>query len=120
GVLSYSITGGNALGIFAINSATGAITVANNANLNRESVASLVLTIGVSDNGPGATRTDTAQVTININDVNEFDPVLNDATFSLAENSANSTSVGTVAATDADATDGGLTYSITGGNALGS
>ena len=43
--LSYSITGGNTLGNFAINSTTGAITVADNTNLDREQAASVVLTV---------------------------------------------------------------------------
>jgi len=76
------------------------------------------LTVQVSDGGPGTVRTDTATVTINVTDVNEFDPVLSDATFSVAENSVNGTSAGTVTATDEDATKT-LSYSITGGNTLG-
>ena len=115
---SYSITAGNGLGFFAINSATGEITVANNANLDRESVASVTLTVQVSDGGPGTARTDSTALTINVTDVNEFDPVLNDATFSIAENLANESSVGSVTATDADATKTFI-YSITAGNSLG-
>ncbi len=116
--ISYSITAGNSLGIFAINSATGAITIADNTNLDRESFASVTLTVQVSDGGPGTARTDTAAVTIGVTDLNEFDPVLDDATFSIAENSANNTSVGTVTASDSDATRN-FSYSITAGNSLG-
>ena len=116
--LSYSIVAGNGLGIFSINSSTGTIKIANNANLDREAVASVTLTVQVSDSGPGTARTDTAAVTINVTDVNEFDPVLNEATFSIAENSANGTSVGTVSASDSDATKS-FNYSIMAGNGLG-
>ena len=70
---SYSITAGNSLGIFQINSTTGAITVANNANLNREAVTSVALTVQVSDGGPGTARTDTATVTINITEIPVLD-----------------------------------------------
>jgi hypothetical protein len=116
--LVYSITAGNGLGLFAINSTTGAITVANSAALNRESLGSVTLTIRVTDSGPGVARTDTANVTINLLDVNEFSPVLDDATFNVVENSANGSVIGTMAGTDADATKA-LAYSIIAGNELG-
>ena len=115
GGLSYSITGGNSLGIFAINSSTGEITVADQTNLDRELIPSVTLTVQVSDGGPGSARTEAATVTINLIDVNEFDPVLNDVSLSIAENSANGSSIGTLTATDADATKT-LSYSITAGN----
>ena len=68
--------------------------------LTEKPTASFALTVQVSD----GTNTDTATITVNVTDVNEFTPVANDATVALAENSANGTSVHTVVATDADAT----------------
>ncbi|NNK02578.1 MAG: DUF4347 domain-containing protein, partial [Desulfatitalea sp.] len=112
--LTYSITAGNADGIFSIDANTGEITITDNTNLDRESTASYALTVQVSD----GTDTDDAAITINVNDVNEFAPVANDATVPLAENAPNGTSVHTVAASDADAT-ASLTYAITAGNAAG-
>ena len=112
--LTYSITAGNGAGVFTIDANTGEITVLDNTNLNRENVASFALTVQVSD----GTNTDTATITVNVTDVNEFTPVANDATVSLAENSANTTSVHTVVATDADPS-ATLTYSITAGNGAG-
>ena len=112
--LTYSITAGNGAGVFTIDANTGEITVVDNTNLNRENVASFALTVQVSD----GTNTDTATITVNVTDVNEFTPVANDATVSLAENSANTTSVHTVVATDADPS-ATLTYSITAGNGAG-
>ena len=52
-----------------------------------------------------------------VEDVNEA-PVANNATFVVAENSANGTAVGTVTATDPDqpSPNNALTYAITGGN----
>jgi len=47
--LTYSITAGNATGAFAINAATGQITVANAAAL--ASLSSVVLTVRATDNG---------------------------------------------------------------------
>jgi len=108
---TYSITAGNGDGIFAINSATGEITVTDNSNLNYESATSYGLTVQVEDAGG---LTDTAAITVNVTGVNES-PTADDAALTVAENSANGTVVGTVAATDPDAGDT-RTYSITAGN----
>jgi len=113
-MLTYSITGGNTGGAFAIDTGTGEITVANGAVLDFETTPSFALTVEVTDSGG---LTDTASVTINVNDVNEG-PTAGNASFSLPENSPIGTSVGTVLATDPDAADT-LTYSITGGNTGG-
>lgn len=112
--LTYAITGGNALGVFAINATNGQITILDNTNLNFEVTPSFALTVTVTDAG---LLSDTATMTVNLTNVNEA-PVVNDQTFSVAENSPNTTVVGTVAATDVDVPDT-LTYAITGGNALG-
>jgi hypothetical protein len=66
--LTYSITGGTGMGVFAINPATGLITVANSAALDFETTPSFTLTV-LADDGFG--NTDTAQVTINLTNVNE-------------------------------------------------
>jgi len=70
--LTYSITAGNGLGGFAINAATGQITVANSAALDFETTPSFALTVQASD----GTLTDTAMITVNLNDINEA-PVAN-------------------------------------------
>jgi cadherin domain-containing protein/FIMAH domain-containing protein len=117
--LTYSITGGNTGGAFAINSSTGQITVANSAALNFEATPSFSLSVMVADDG-SPVGSDSATVTISLNDVNE-NPVFTSAgPFSLAENSANGTSVGSVSATDEDAGQTAtLSFSITGGNTNG-
>ena len=46
--------------------------------------------------GQLGTNTDTANITLNVTDINEFAPVAADDTVSLAENAANGTSVHTV------------------------
>jgi hypothetical protein len=112
--LNYSITGGNADGVFTIDANTGQITIADNTILDRETTASYGLTVEVSD----GTNTDSATITVNVGDINEFAPVANDATVGINEDAANGTAVHSVVATDADAT-ANLTYSITGGNADG-
>ncbi|MCP4307890.1 MAG: tandem-95 repeat protein, partial [bacterium] len=109
--LTYSITAGNALGLFAIDAATGAITLAQ--DVDDDEVASYDLTVLVSD---GIGGSDTATVTVTIDPVND-DPVVDDQAFNIAEESLTGAAVGTVVASDVDGPP--LTYSITAGNALG-
>ena len=74
--LTYSITAGNGVGIFSINSSTGEITVGDNTNLDYETSTQHVLTVRASD----GTGTDTASVTIDVNNLNDNDPLINDVT----------------------------------------
>ena len=117
--LTYSITGGNASGAFAINASTGAITVADYTKLDYETTPTFNLTVQASD----GVNSDTAVVTVNLNNLNDNNPRIDDATTSLAENSANGTSVYNVnefyTTNDTDLDGQPLTYSITGGNASG-
>lgn len=112
--ITYSITAGNTGGAFAINPATGQITVNSSAVLNRESISSFTLTVQASD----GTLTDTATITINLNDVDEFDvgaiTDTNGGINSVNENATAGTLVGiTASASDADATINTITYSLT-------
>ena len=106
---TFTITAGNLLGIYAIDN-NGQITVADNTNLNYENVNNAILTIEVED---AQGLTDTATITINVNNVNEA-PVINDNGTTLAENSSNGTVVGTITGYDPDLL-AILSYSITGG-----
>ena len=113
--LTYAITGGDTGGAFAINSTTGEITVAS--ALDFETTDEYTLEVTVTDGG-SPSQTSTATLTITVTDVNEA-PTASDAPFSVAENSATGTAVGTVVATDPDLaslSNGTLMYTITGGN----
>ena len=66
----WSITAGNDAGIFAINSGTGVVTVADNTNLDYETTTSYDITFSISD----GTAADTEVVTITITDVNDNAP----------------------------------------------
>ena len=68
--ITYSITGGNTSGAFAINAGTGEITVVNSAALDFEANPSFTLTVSASD----GSLADTAAVTINLTDQNEAPP----------------------------------------------
>ncbi|MDE0471069.1 MAG: cadherin repeat domain-containing protein, partial [Ekhidna sp.] len=112
--LTFAITSGNLGDAFAINAGTGAITVAG--TLDHETTAAYTLTVQVSD----GTATAEAEITIDITDVNEA-PMIDanqNRTFSVAENAANGTAVGTVSAEDEDKGDE-LTFSIANGNTNG-
>ena len=87
--ISYSITGGNADGAFAID-ANGQITVANGSLLDHETAPSRTLTVTVTD---AAGLTDTATVTVGVTDVNEA-PTAADASFTIAENAGTNAVVG--------------------------
>ncbi len=116
GNLTFNILSGNTGGAFTIandGSNNGLITVANNSQLDFETNQSFTLGIRVSD----GTLEDTANVTININNLFDEAPVVSDATFFVAQNSPNGVIVGTAAATDVELANGdSLTYAITGGN----
>ncbi|QDU75025.1 Cadherin domain protein [Bremerella volcania] len=124
--LTYSITGIDSgfEGTFAINASTGAITVADTANLNFENKTSFTVEVQVIDSKGdglgGAGLVTTQNITINVNDVNEAPVFAQDPyTLTVEENSTNPTVVsgGPIVATDVDADDQGtnLTYAITGG-----
>ena len=119
--LIYTITAGNSDPdsdsnlAFAINPNTGTITVNDSGDLDYETTPQFNLEVKVTDAGG---LSDTGAVTVALTNVDEPGnerPEAQDATFTLPENSPNSTAVGTVTATDIDAGDT-LTYAITGGN----
>ncbi|GET27458.1 cellulosome anchoring protein [Prolixibacter sp. NT017] len=91
---------GDANDAFAIDASTGEITVNDADDLDREANASLIIQVTVSD---GANTSSAENVTINLNDVNDVIPVVDTGqSFSIAENSANGTVVGTATASDGD------------------
>ncbi|MDM8160382.1 cadherin domain-containing protein [Labilibaculum sp. K2S] len=115
---SWTETGGTGASIFEINASTGAITVTDNSGIDYETTTSYSYTVTVSD---GINTSAAEIITINITDINDVIPVITASqSFSVNEDASNTTSVGTVLATDGDASL--TTYSswtITGGNADG-
>ncbi len=71
--LTYSIVGGNTNGAFAINAATGQLSVANASAMNFEATPLFNLTIRATDNGDPALFSE-ANVTVNLGDVDEPPP----------------------------------------------
>ncbi|WHZ26464.1 MAG: hypothetical protein OJF51_001259 [Nitrospira sp.] len=105
---SYSLTD-TAGGRFAIDRATGVLTVANGSLLDYESAPSHSVTVRVTDSG-GLTYDKT--FTITLTDVNEAPTSLSLSGTTVAENAANGTVVGTVTGTDPDSGDT-QSYSLT-------
>jgi len=112
--LTYSIVGGNDAGAFAINSRTGWITVVDQEPLDFEVTPTFALTVRVADDGEPV-MSSSATVTIDLTDVNEAAVFTESGPFSVEENSAFGTLVGTVRAVDQDHGQT-LHYLIVGGN----
>ncbi|WOQ15242.1 beta strand repeat-containing protein [Aeromonas media] len=112
--VTYSLSG-NPGGLFAIDPATGVVTVA--AAIDREALGASVNIEVTAISADGSSQAQT--FTIAINDVDEFDVTTptdtNAATNAVDENIAIGTLVGVTAfASDADATTNAVTYSLSG------
>ena len=110
GALTYAITAGNAAGAFALNTGTGALTLAK--TLDRATTSSYSLTLTASD-AAGATAT--ATVAISVTSAGPR-PVFGSASyaFSVAQTVTIGTRIGTVTATHPDGAT--VVYDITAGN----
>lgn len=99
----WTITSGNTGGAFSISGNTGTnnatIRVNNSSQLDFEVTQTFNLQVTVSD---GVNTSSAAAVTVNVSNVNDVAPVVTAATLDVDENAGNGTTVGTVAATDAD------------------
>ncbi|MCP4689449.1 MAG: hypothetical protein GY859_15450, partial [Desulfobacterales bacterium] len=106
--ITYEILSGNEDGAFALNAATGALTVYDAGRLDYETTPVYSLRVQVSD-GENAPEAD---ITINITDVDENELTLHAQTLHLSENSAAGAVVGIVTASG----QGSFTYEILSGN----
>jgi hypothetical protein len=110
--VSYSLAGGDPNGQFAINSVSGQLTVAK-ATIDFETKSQYALQVKAQDNGnPANSRT--ANITVNIANLNEAPTFLLPTTFTIPENRPNGTVVGTVRTIDPEGH--AVTYSIMAGN----
>ena len=110
--ITYTLTAGNTGNAFAINSATGEITVNDSTQLNFETTPSYNLEVTASD----GTLSDTAIITINLNDLNESPTALNLSNSTVDEgiDTSSGYAIGALSSFDPDAGDS-ATYSIVGG-----
>ena len=117
GISRYRIASGNDDNLFTIGRNSGELRLAEEATIDFEQTQQFILEVSAADDGLGNIQS-IQQITININDVNEFNPVISNATGSVAENSITGSSVVMVEATDDDIFQT-LSYEITGGNEAG-
>lgn len=113
GEFVWSISGGNEDGAFKIDPNSGAVTVADSAAVNFESLATRQLVIRATDRG-NPTEIGEATLTVNLQDINE-PPVIPPQDFSVDENSSVGTAVGRIARSDPDAGQT-LSWSVVGGS----
>ena len=83
--LTFGVTGGSGKTAFVVDESTGAMTVTDSSQLDFEAMPVLTLEVVVTDSGG---LTDTAIVTVNINDVNEAPTAKDDQSVSLDENTS--------------------------------
>ncbi len=105
--LTWSIASGNSNGAFAINSATGAITVANSSALNYEALstrwddpADFELFVSITDAANPALN-ESIRTVVSVTNVNEA-PIMTGGTLSVSGNAAVGTLVGMASASDPD------------------
>ncbi len=113
---TFAILAGNISNAFAINPSTGEITVNNSAAVDYNVIQSFTLTVRYIDGGTPSLIA-FGQITIDVLQVN-LPPDVPSQGFSLAENSASGTVVGTVVATDANLNQS-KAFSIINGNVNG-
>ncbi len=113
--LTFAVTGGSGMGVFAVEASTGKVTVSNNSNLDRETNPSFTLQIEVTDE---AMEVGNGTVTIALSDISDNPPVMENQTFNVAEHSPNGTTVGAIKFTDLDTSDT-WTFTVTGGTGQG-
>ena len=97
-ILTYSILSGNSVNAFTINSYSGLISVLNVGLIDYEIYPVYELSLAVTD----GTYSDTANITISLNNTNDNPPVINNQLFYINENSPGGTTIGTVIAVDPD------------------
>ncbi|XP_032868636.1 cadherin-23 isoform X2 [Amblyraja radiata] len=118
GQVEYSIIAGDPLNEFIVSPVEGELRVRRDAELDRESVAFYNITIMGKDRGTPPLSS-TVLVGVRVLDVNDNDPVLQNIprNCSISENTAASTSVTRVQATDIDSGRNALlTFHISAGN----
>ena len=121
--LSYAIASGNTGNILALNPTTGALTVADSANLNFETLSSqyddpAIFELFVTVTNTSTSATETLRAIVTVTDVNEAPVLAAVADARIPERTATGTQVLELSATDADRFDGPV-YEIVSGNSAG-
>ncbi len=100
-LISFEIIDGNLNETFEIDPFNGILSVADPTILDYEENTQFRLTVAVSDNHKKPMEA-SAKIQINVNDVNEFAPVISIQTFIMEENPLNGYEIGIIQAEDED------------------
>lgn len=111
-VISFEIVDGNEEHVFAIEASSGSLSVRNEFKLDYESITQFTLKVVVSDNHKSDPLESSTIITVDVLDVNESAPVINNQSFDLDENPESGLAIGTLQATDEESHQQ-LTYSMT-------
>ena len=113
-VLSYAILDGNEEGTFDLDSHGGHLSVADPAMLDYELNEKIRFTVVVSDNGNPVMES-SATITVSLNDLNEFAPVMENQSFEITAGARKGFQIGMILASDQEAHQA-LLYTIVSGN----
>lgn len=113
--LGYELVDGNEEGVFEIDQGNGLLSVSDPANLDYETNPQFVLTVVVTDSHEKEPLESSAKISINVTDVNEYAPVMNQQIFSIDENPLTGSEIGVIQAIDQESHQK-LYYSIVGLN----
>lgn len=109
--LSFTIVSGNSNNVFALNSSTGNLTVANSGSLI---AGTFPLIVRVTDNGSPVLWSQ-ATISVNVTQQTNQSPIIANQSFSTNENVSNGTLIGTIVASDPNSGQL-LSYTIISGN----
>lgn len=116
--VSFEIARGNDQGTFDIDPAGGHLSVVDPQLLDYELHSSMILSVLVTDDHPRDPMASMATVTVDLVDLNEFAPVIEDQVFEISENPARGALVGIIQASDQDVHQG-LDLTLISGNESG-
>lgn len=113
--ITYDVLSGDGMTAFAVDNATGNVTVSDGSQLDYETKTTFTLNVRVQDNEE---LTDTAVITINLLDESDQPPIMGNQSFNVPENTPNGVTVNNIAFTDGDVSDS-HTFTINSGNGIG-
>ncbi len=113
--VKFEIIDGNEDSTFEIDTLGGHLSVANPMKLDYELNTRIIFTVLVTDDHPKDPMESTATITVNLIDLNEFAPVIEDQVFEINENPLVGDQVGIIQASDPEEHQA-LSYTILSGN----
>ncbi len=113
--VSFEFRKGNEEGTFEIDASGGHISVADPELLNYEIHTQIDLSVLVTDDHPKDPKSSIANITVFLNDLNEYAPVMEDQNFEINEHPSKDDLIGTIQAIDPE-THQSLQFTLLSGN----